>query len=505
MAITPNTNLKLLKCPLALDNLNQLTFTNNQTQYNYFNSLPKLEIDNISYQRKDSTIRYPAHIDTLLDYNYCMYQNSNYNNKWFYAFITNMEYISGSMTSISISTDVYQTWQFNLMFKKSFVSREHVIDDTIGKNTIPEDLNLGEYIINNHIKDNNLLSISLVMSSTVVPSDLVEYYGGYYNGIFSGSAYYTYNFQDMLTNIDNMVKNKKQDGINALFMAPTILCKNQGGVITKSTQPKEYQLSIDGISTLDGYTPKNNKLLTYPYCYILSSNSNGTNAIYHQELFTRTSSGKLRFQVDCCLTPGCSIKMYPIYYKNTPTPYDESIVLGKFPQLNWLTDSYTNWLTQNGVNTGINIATDVGVTLGSLATKNYSGVAHGLTAVTNEVNKVYQASLVPPQSHGNTNCGDVTTANLENTFHFYLMSIKSEYANLIDNYFNVFGYKVNTYKIPNLNTRENWNYIKTIDINITGNIPQSDLQEIKNLFNNGITLWHNPNNFLNYNVSNNNV
>lgn len=505
MAITPSTNLKLLKCPLALDNLNQLTFTNATTQFNYFNSLPKLEIDNITYQRKDNVIRYPDHIDTLLNYNYCMYQNKNYTNKWFYAFITDMKYVSDSMTEIYISTDVYQSWQFNLTFNKSFVSREHVVNDTIGANTLPEDLNLGEYIINNHIKDNQLLSTSLVMSSTVAPSDLITLYGGYYTGIFSGSAYYTYNYQNMLENIGVMVENKKQDAINALFMAPTILCENQGGVINNSTQPKEYQIQVDPIYSLNGYTPKNNKLLTYPYCYILASNSNGTNAIYHQELFTRNADGKLRFQVDACLTPGCSIKMYPIYYKGTPTPYDEAIVLGKFPQLNWITDSYTNWLTQNGVNTAVNIASGVGITVGSLATKNYSGAVSGLSAVANEVNKVYQASLVPPQSHGNTNCGDVTTANLENTFHFYLMSIKNEYAQLIDNYFNVFGYQVNSYKIPNLNTRQNWNYIKTIDINITADIPQNNLEEIKQLFNNGITLWHNPTNFLNYNVSNNNV
>ena len=52
MAISPNTILYLLKSPIELDNLNQLTFANKQAQESYFLSLPKLEVDKITYQRK---------------------------------------------------------------------------------------------------------------------------------------------------------------------------------------------------------------------------------------------------------------------------------------------------------------------------------------------------------------------------------------------------------------------------------------------------------------------
>lgn len=126
MAIQPDTNLYLLKCPLELSNKHQLTFTNKNQQFNYFSNLDNLEINRISYQRKDSVIRYPAHIDSLLEYNYCMYQNDNYSNKWFYAFIVNMEYVNDSMTNIYIKTDVFQTWQFDLIYKQSFIEREMI-------------------------------------------------------------------------------------------------------------------------------------------------------------------------------------------------------------------------------------------------------------------------------------------------------------------------------------------------------------------------------------------
>ena len=71
-------------------------------------------------------IYFPEHIDSILNYNYVMYQNTNYSNKWFYAFITNMSYITDFNTAINISTDVFQTWQFDFSFKQSFIEREMI-------------------------------------------------------------------------------------------------------------------------------------------------------------------------------------------------------------------------------------------------------------------------------------------------------------------------------------------------------------------------------------------
>lgn len=126
MAIRPQSDLYLVKCPLQLSNKHQLTFNSKDEQINYFRSLPKLEIDNISYIRKDNYIRYPEHIDNLLEYNYCFYQNENYTDKWFFAFIVRMEYVNDNCTNIYIKQDVWQTWQFDLVFLQSFVEREMI-------------------------------------------------------------------------------------------------------------------------------------------------------------------------------------------------------------------------------------------------------------------------------------------------------------------------------------------------------------------------------------------
>lgn len=126
MVITPQTNIILLKVPLTLDNKNQITFNDIQSQFQYFSSLPSIELEEATYQRKDNVIRFNEHIDNIINYNYVMYQNEAYTNKWFYAFITNMTYVNDGRTDISIETDVFQTWQFDLIYKQSFIEREMI-------------------------------------------------------------------------------------------------------------------------------------------------------------------------------------------------------------------------------------------------------------------------------------------------------------------------------------------------------------------------------------------
>ena len=79
---------------------------------------------------------------------------------------------------------------------------------------------------------------------------------------------------------------------------------------------------------------------------------------------------------------------------------------------------------------------------------------------------------------------------------------KAEYIHLIDDYFTHYGYQINETKTPSLHNRKNFDYIKTQDINIVGRIPQEDMNELKSLFNNGLTIWHNPATFGDFDVDN---
>ena len=70
-----------------------------------------------------------------------MFQNTSFGIKWFYAFITNVEYINNETSEITIEIDVMQTWHFDYTVNQCFVEREMAATDDIGGNLVPETLN----------------------------------------------------------------------------------------------------------------------------------------------------------------------------------------------------------------------------------------------------------------------------------------------------------------------------------------------------------------------------
>lgn len=65
------------------------------------------------------------------------------------------------------------------------------------------------------------------------------------------------------------------------------------------------------------------------------------------------------------------------------------------------------------------------------------------------------------------------------------------YKHRIHDYFVKYGYKVNKWENINVNSRKYFNFIKTNTCNIVGNeIPHEYLEEIKDIFNRGLTIWH---------------
>lgn len=530
-AISPSTNLKLIKNPLELDSNNQITFRNKDEQYNYFNSLESISVDNFTYQRKDFTIRYGACIDDILEYNYVMYQNEAYSDKWFYAFITDMKWLNDHTTEITIKTDTFQTWQFDFNFKDSFVEREHVNNDTIGLHTVPENLESGDYIVEEQ-SSAGFMNAHVVVSATW---DFVRETeeGSFINGIYHGNVYYLLgDIPSAAATVSYLLyiyaSKGKSDAITGLFMVPDAITNynniswdymsKEGGLAYypyKKINYLEYDDSVDmgnfivpkPYGNVNGYVPRNNKLFTYPYKYLMLNNNNGSSAEYMYEYF---STDSCIFNTEGALTPGCSIRTVPLNYKNTNINNSEGLNLGKYPVCSYTTDMYTNWLTQNAVNIGVSIASSaVGIVGGVGMMATGAGALAGAGAVTSSalsiagtLGQIHQYKTIPPQAEGNQNCGDVIYAGGKCTFSFYRMSIKNEFARIIDNYFTMYGYKVNSVKVPSLNSRLNWNYIKTIGANIVGYMPTMYLSELREMFNNGVTLWHNPNTFLDYSQSN---
>ena len=216
----------------------------------------------------------------------------------------------------------------------------------------------------------------------------------------------------------------------------------------------------------------------------------------------------------------------------------EVCTLSGYPTLSWSTDVYNSWLAQNSQMFDINLSNamaDLDVGLARQKKSNWENFWGGITStfrgdvggagsaiiqddikslekerLTTHFDNLYATQLAQKEAHQKlpntaTFGSNNTTLIGYNKFDkniFTRYTIKSQFAKRIDDYFSIFGYETDEVKLPNINNRPNWNFIKTIDVNIIADIPQEDLEIIKTMFNNGFTLWHNPTTFLDYSQNN---
>ena len=131
-------------------------------------------------------------------------------------------------------------------------------------------------------------------------------------------------------------------------------------------------------------------------------------------------------------------------------------------------------------------------------TNNYLNTMRALSA------SVKAAQVQPNTAKGDTTVGGLDVSRDTNTFFISVAAIKPEYARIIDMHFQVYGYKILQTANPSLffRNRQRWNFIKTVNCSIKGNIPNTDKQAIQEFFNNGFTWWHEEEYMYNYNVSN---
>lgn len=537
--IEPNTEIYLIKSPIELDNNNQLSFATATAQHNYFASLPKRTLTNATFQRKDGYIRWPESMENILNYNYCMYRNKNHGNKWFYAFITNIEYSTDQSSNVYIKTDVWQTWQFDLTFKRSLVEREHVNDDSVGTHTYPENLEYGEYVCSawqyvNYVGNDGYMLCAQVTSKLDSTFTTNRLYGKVFQGCYIIAEPYTIQGCAYMNSIIGYFDAAgKEAAVVSLFVAPKSVTTwtstnfiygngsvpafipNDTGNATELIADFEFTNKVD---TLNGYTPKNNKLLTAPYNYFTVSNGGGDVIPYKFEDFIANENfnSNPHFKVFGVITQGSQIRMTPENYRlgnavgGSATEWDYGINGTQYPVLSWISDYYLNWRARNSQYLefqdrlfGLRVG---GQFISSIASGGELGgdwLGDSLEYVGNRFQQEHEAKITPPSAKGNVNAGDLQFATANDRFTLKQMTIRNEYARKLDDFFSMYGYKIMQCKVPNITGRQNWNYVKTIGAVIEGDVPQSDMQEIKALFNRGITIWHNASTFLDYSQTNN--
>lgn len=496
MAVTniqPNSRLYILQnVPLDATYTDTMDFANVSAQVSFFQGKAKYPVLDMTVTKSFSNgIRVPFNSDQLFDCNYIMFQNTNYGTKWFFAFITGISNMSPNSSNISFEIDVFQTWQFDIQFGQCFVERQHVAvsDDIVGHYTTNENLDLGRYMIQNPQRSGNLdvNDIRIVVASSMGDSESQVLDGAMYGGIYSGVQYLVYDNVDGVNQfINGLTVAGKADAIVSIFMY-------HNNFISEPGQPSRAHAvnipkNIDGY--LDNYMPVNNKMYTYPYNFLSVTNGEGNFAEFRYEDFRSSDCG---FTMVGEMTCNPTIALYPRLYRAgsgiVPQNLFDKITLSGFPQCAYVTDSYKNWLALNGSSQAVSALASTAALVGGIVSANPAAVGGGLMGITNSIIQNQQAQMRPPQASGSQGSSN-NYANGVKDFWFYNLCVNRETAQRIDTYFTMYGYAIKTMQTPDFKNRPNWNFIKTIDSKITGSVPFNHMSKIKQIFDNGVTVWH---------------
>jgi len=491
--------------------------------------------NSFSFLRPNGTILVDFPYADCLDANYMAFQNPDYSNKWFFAWIDDVIYKGDKNCELRFTIDAWSTWYDRWTRKPCYVIREHTNDDTIGLNTVPENIDVGEMIAETETEDSTYTSDTAyyiaVQSSwkikdgsdgTGTESDKGSQFSGI--SVYNKSVFGTELFLIKITNTNDFVNlglfllRTNSDGhiadVDNIFILPDIsvsqasLTSHSASVGDKSftfyTIPysitaKTFNSIVLRPSSYSGITIKNNKCFCYPYSYIQISNNQGSTNIYKYEDFANSNC---TFENQFSVSIGGSGRIVPLNYKGMVTNDDEALPLGKYPTCGWSSDAFTNWLTQNSVNLAVSNAMSIvgsGASYSNLTGKKQSEQISGAQnigisiagEIAGTIGQFRTASLMPNISGGQPT-GDVSYAMDRICFTIRQMRSKNEYMKIIDDYFTRFGYAVKRIKTANITGRRYWNYVEisSSDEIGYGDVPSKYMETINNACRRGVTIWH---------------
>ena len=431
----------------------------------------------------------------------------------------------------------------------------NVNDDIAGANLMPEGLETGEFQIDGTAEFEDLEPAYIIAYSGDSYTDAsgethaVKQEGYSYNGIYSSVTFIVcneYGFHIAMAYM-NLADNSAK--VLTVFTVPKLAVKSllpddPEDVHTYFWDFIEENFKENPVvknllttpSALDGYTPRNQKLRTYPYMYLGFNPQNGSKKIFRYEDF---ENGLPSFKIMSEINPNPTIQFIPQNYRGqTGDSLSDAVTMNGYPTISFKNDYFNTWLAQNGDIVALNMqqeqynyevsAIREGINLGGQIASagmagfnmDLQGAGNALMGTANsainlaslDVNhefyikqqmaQIEKQKMLPDNvTMGSSNATLLGYDLMDNNI-FTRYTIKRQFAEKIDKFFDMYGYLTNIVKVPNLKNRPNWNYIKTIGANILGDIPQGDLQIIKNMFDNGVTLWHNPETFLDYSQNN---
>lgn len=524
----PETKLRLYSGVPWSDEYEHVRLYSSKTELldhleSYRRNIPGVDLSHLAPIRVGNyDIRVPFTEMKALNLNYLAFQNAGISNEWVFCFIDSIEWLSEKTTRINFSLDVFQNNFYNTNIKPCFVEYHHIPrrEDGIGVNLVPVNLEAGETIVSQH-KKLNLTPTDCCIFVTRGTVEQSWFDGRVENGVYCWGSigHYDVTTDDGLEKINGLLKEYNnqgaQDAVIGLFMSPKLCIGALGG---KEIKPKTTSMQISG-NAFEGYKPKNKKLYSYPWLYCLADNNQGNTHIYRYE-YSYNQDKSIEFDSYGTIATLPQVLTAPKNYKTSENLkhglMHEALINSSFPMCSFSSDTYRAWLAQNKssialsqVQTAVNSTIGLGTSIAGLAGGSLQGGINGASKTTsafwdalgmlaNQTDRSRNAGV----THGKALSENVMTGIKECGVDFYEMSCKRQFAEMADSFFEQFGYPINKITMPNLRSRSRWNYVKTSHCGFTGNIDLDQLKKLRNIFDNGVTLWH-TDDIGNYSLSNN--
>lgn len=422
MYIVPNTTIYILNnIPLNKSYEHTVYYPDRDTQAQAFMKYKKYTLTDYSYQRSQlGTIRVALKYEQLIDCNYLMFKNTNFENKWFYAFITGIGYVSNDVTDVYYDLDVMQTWCYDYEFLPTFVDRQHSKTDALYENTQPEGLELGStygYItkltFNTLNTPSSTDSTYLILATTYSNGSHPKPSGG--TGIILSLHWSIKKQADAIAELKEFVDNGLEDNIIAIFNCPPD---------DKLNIAKEFKRT----PTVGKYSPRNYKLLTSPYCFLSCYNHLGQTLELQYENFREKNTAKpptdfdylYHFEAISTQLPQPQSSLVIRYYlNNTGTDIAQYLLTyNVYPTGAISGDTFKVWLAQNKntYSASLNAIGNTYDTNMAIAENNYTMA--GLNAANARTNQHLQANSALTQAE-NSNRASLAINNAQSNQALY--------------------------------------------------------------------------------------
>lgn len=502
----------------VLDEQN-VTYINGVGHKNVFRSAINMsKLYNVRYLRfrnADSSGSNPGHYDT----------------KWWYAWVTSVDYANNGMVEVSFVIDDIMSWMGDFTLGSCLIIREHTAQDRVYQHLVEEDLPTGDYVIRHqeditaHYPGTNRNPTTQNPNTPSYPELVVSYAreaggvgatGLYKGNIVSGAEYVKYDIStsgasDLKDDIDALTSATGGNAIGAIISAQIVFgCMtpvqttqtleglrpyNYYGEFNSSANPLgEYEGSNSSLK----YTPKNKKLYNYPYCLMTVYNSEDSEKEFRYEFFSDHIPHFLMFGLAADVP---EMVLIPHNYRGSQqnNVMDEAIYMRQFPQASVAVDQYRAYvaqMTSGGGSYGVvgKIAKTVIGAGAAAATGNFLGAAigavtSGVDIATSLLADKAKYETMPDSVVGNAN-SVLTMAINQKKFTIIHRSITAEYAKVIDEFFNAYGYRVNRVAVPSMQNRPNFTYVKTSGCLVKGSLPAQAAKAIADRFDRGIRFWN---------------